>query len=76
MTGRERTLDIRTGITETACPTVQTDPGPVVGADVVAELIVPGVARQRTAATVVPGVADETVSDSRRPSTVLRHRRR
>jgi len=50
--------DIRTDITEAAGPAVQTDPRAVVGADVVAELITAGVARERTTTTVVAGVAE------------------
>ena len=50
--------DIRTGVTEAAGPAVQTHPRAVVGADVVAELVATGIARQRTATSIVAGVAE------------------
>ena len=68
------TRAIRTDVAEAAGPAVETDAAAVVGALVVAELVVPRAARPSAARSIVVGVADETVRDPRRPSTV--HRRR
>ena len=63
------TRDILTDITEAASPAVDADPGPVLGAAVVSELVTPRVAGQRTTTSVVAGVTEQTVGDPRRRAT-------